>query len=793
MRGTRSPKRWLLGAAAALLLPAGLVGYSMLPSDAATAPAAGTTYQLAVKKSGMCIDLPAAAKANGTLLQQWGCSMDAPWQQFKVVAAGSHYQLVNVSSGKCIDVPAASSTSGQRLQQWSCGSGTNQQWRFVASGSGTHQIVSVSSGLCISDQAASTSAGAAIVQETCTGNSNKQWTFNPVTAPAGSVTAPAGSLVVAADGTGSFTSVQAAVDAVPASNPSRVTIAIKPGTYRGHVTVPANKPFVTFKGLGAKPEDVRIVNNESAAVNGVSGATTLVQGKDFAATNVTFANDYDEAAHGSAQALALNLSADRAVLTDVRVLADQDTLLVNNNVRAYFRNSYIEGTVDFIYGTGTAVFDACRIYEKRTTGGPITASAAPAAQKYGLLFYKSTVTGATNATTQLGRPWRQDAQVLYRESNLSATVKTTQPWTNMGTATWQKARFFEYRNTGAGAAGTANRPQLTDAQAADYTPQKYLAGTDGWNPVAATTATTATAAARTWSDKADGFASTGGGTTGGAGGTTVTVTSYQDLVKYATAATPYVIRVAGSITYPTFGYEIPVTSNKTLIGVGTKGELVHGGIVLKIGVHNVIIRNLTIRDAAMTSDDPGDKVYDYDGIQMDTADHIWIDHNRIERMNDGLIDSRKDTSYLTVSWNVLSGEHKAFGIGWTPNVTARMTLHHNWIHDNGIRNPSTDNVAYAHLYNNYMQNITGYGNYSRGATKMVLENSYFDNVKDPYYNDATAQLKQSGSIVINSTGKTTTSGSAFTPSAFYAYTLDRAADVPALVKKYAGPQPNIGT
>ncbi len=104
-----------------------------------------------------------------------------------------------------------------------------------------------------------------------------------------------------------------------------------------------------------------------------------------------------------------------------------------------------------------------------------------------------------------------------------------------------------------------------------------------------------------------------------------------------------------------------------------------------------------------------------------------------------------------------------------------------------------DNVALAHLYNNYMQNITSYGNLSRGSTKLVLENSYFDNVVNPYYNDTSAaQLKQSGSIVVNSSGKQQTNGSAFTPSSYYAYTLDAAADVPALLKKYTGPQATIG-
>jgi pectate lyase len=308
-----------------------------------------------------------------------------------------------------------------------------------------------------------------------------------------------------------------------------------------------------------------------------------------------------------------------------------------------------------------------------------------------------------------------------------------------------------------------------------------------------TTTAPPTTGGRTWSDTADGFASTGGGTTGGAAGATVTVSTYADLLKYATATEPYTIRLATKIVVPTFGYEIRVTSNKTLIGVGRSGEIAHGGIFLAAGVHNVVIRNLTIGDTEVASDDPDDKDFDYDGIQMDTADHVWIDHNLITKTNDGLIDSRKDTSYLTVSWNVLSDHNKAFGIGWTDNVTARMTIHHNWIKNTNQRNPSVDNVALAHLYNNYLQNVTSYGNLSRGSTKMVLENSYFDKVNNPWNIDDTSkgQLRQSGSIAVNCTGKQVTGGSAFTPSSFYSYTLDPAADVPSIVRTYSGPQANI--
>jgi pectate lyase len=297
---------------------------------------------------------------------------------------------------------------------------------------------------------------------------------------------------------------------------------------------------------------------------------------------------------------------------------------------------------------------------------------------------------------------------------------------------------------------------------------------------------------RAWPTTPDGFASTGGGTTGGAAGPTVTVTTYADLSRYATATTPYVIRVNGAITMTPYGSELRVTSNKTIVGVGTSGHIVNGGFFLGDGVNNVIIRNLTIRDTRMASDDPDDKEFDYDGIQLDNAHHVWIDHNTITRMNDGLIDSRKDTTYLTVSWNVLADNNKSFGIGWTTNVTSRMTIHHNWIRGTNQRNPSTDNVAYAHLYNNYLQNVTGYGNYSRGATRMVLENSYYDNVHDPYYRDDAAQLRQSGSVVVNSSGQQETGGSAFDPRSFYAYTLDPAANVPSLLRTYAGPQTDIG-
>ena len=475
---TRNTSSRLRGRGAALLTAAVLAAVAPAipdgPARAATTPAAGGTYTVTVATNGMCVDVPGASTSSGTLLQQWGCTAGATWQQFRLAPAGSGYNLVNVHSGLCIDVPGASTASGLQLQQWGCGNAQdNQVWTLTASGTGTYQIVSRATGLCMGDNG-STASGAAIVQQTCAANASQRWAFNPVS----------GTETVAADGSGDYTTVQAAIDAVPANNASRVVIDIKPGTYREIVTVPANKPYITLQGTGASPGDVVIVDNHYAGAYGTGGsATAFIDGHDFVASDLTISNDFDESTVTSGgQALAVNLSADRAIFSNVRLLGDQDTFYLANSARTYLVDSYVEGTVDFIFGGGIAVFDTCSIYEKRTTGGPITAASTPSTSTYGILFYRSTVTGAASNVTSLGRPWRPDAQVLYRESTLSATIATAQPWTDMSTNTWQAARFFEYRDTGAGAGVNANRPQLTDAQAADYTPQKYLAGTDGWNP-----------------------------------------------------------------------------------------------------------------------------------------------------------------------------------------------------------------------------------------------------------------------------------------------------------------------
>ncbi|SPF04777.1 Pectinesterase A precursor [Streptomyces sp. MA5143a] len=312
-------------------------------------------------------------------------------------------------------------------------------------------------------------------------------------------------LTVAKDGSGQFTSVQKAVDAVPANNPSRVVVSVKPGTYRELVKVPSNKPHVTIQGSGASRKDTVIVYNNASGTPKPGGgtygtggsATVAVEADDFQARNLTISNDFDEAAHQSLdghQAVALRTAADKVVLDGVIVTGDQDTLLLDTASkdrlgRVHVSNSYVIGNVDFIFGRATAVIDRSVITLKKrwngTSAGYITAPSTAAGRK-GILIANSTVNGdVSDRSFYLGRPWHAggdaslDPQTTVRDTTLSAAVKTT-PWTDMSGFSWKDDRFAEYRNKGPGAGGASgDRPHLTDAQAADQEIADWLAG---WTP-----------------------------------------------------------------------------------------------------------------------------------------------------------------------------------------------------------------------------------------------------------------------------------------------------------------------
>ena len=274
------------------------------------------------------------------------------------------------------------------------------------------------------------------------------------------------------------------------------------------------------------------------------------------------------------------------------------------------------------------------------------------------------------------------------------------------------------------------------------------------------------------------------GTTGGLGGEIINIRSLAALIEHASAPEPAILQIQGEIEGPP-GTLIHIASHKTLIGIDAHAEIVGPELNLN-KVENIIIRNLTIRDSYNEAD-PAGKQFDYDGIQVDASHHLWIDHCHLKRMGDGLIDLRKGSDCITVSWCVLSDHNKALGVGWTDNTTFRVTLHHNWIHHTTQRNPGFDN-GMGHLYNNYFETIRACGVHARGKARLVVENSVFRDIRNPLRRDPEAALVSRGNLIIECTGDHHQGGQAFDPKQFYTYELDDTEKVVERVKRFAGPQ-----
>ncbi|SDY10519.1 pectate lyase [Evansella caseinilytica] len=295
------------------------------------------------------------------------------------------------------------------------------------------------------------------------------------------------------------------------------------------------------------------------------------------------------------------------------------------------------------------------------------------------------------------------------------------------------------------------------------------------------------------------------GTTGGSGGTEVTVTNAADLEKYATASGKYIIKVSGSINLSPKGKYIEVSSNKTIVGLDASSEIKNGG--LKIIGSNVIVKNLTIRGTYVDGDWDG-KTNDYDGIMITgtNAHHIWIDHVTMRKHGDGLIDIVNGANYITISNSRFEQHNKTMLISGSDSDSNtskyKVTFHDNWFRGTTQRNPRV-RFGMVHLYNNYYSDMGQYGrdmgySTSKGygigvgnAAKIYSENNYFENVSYPTnFLDSTSNpgyIKDSGSYFVNSgTMSTRASGVTWNPSNYYSYTLRNASQVRSYVINNAG-------
>jgi len=287
---------------------------------------------------------------------------------------------------------------------------------------------------------------------------------------------------VAADGSGTYKTIQAAVDAAATGT----IIDIKAGTYTEYVHVPSSKKSLTFQGAGETSTIIQYgkyaaQKDSSGAEIGTFGtATVFIEADSFTATGVQFKNTAGDKGSTGGQALAIRLDGDKGIFKNSRFIGYQDTILANKG-RHYFSSCYIEGAVDFIFGAATLFCESCHLHV--TSKGYITAASTDQGTKYGFVFHKATIDGS--GSTFLGRPWRPYADVYYLYSSMTSVVNTA-GWDNWSNSSNEKtARYYEYGSTGAGAV-TSGRASwahtLTQAQADAITVSAVLGGSDGWSP-----------------------------------------------------------------------------------------------------------------------------------------------------------------------------------------------------------------------------------------------------------------------------------------------------------------------
>jgi pectinesterase len=288
--------------------------------------------------------------------------------------------------------------------------------------------------------------------------------------------------IVAADGTGHFTSIQKAIEQCKAFPSERIFIRLKPGTYREKVEVFSWNTNIAL--IGEDPATTIITFDDYSGkgnINTFTSWTFKVMGNDFIAVNITFENS----AGPVGQAVALHVEADRAVFRNCRFIGNQDTIYTGGeNSRQYFSDCYIEGTTDFIFGAATAVFENCRIHSKKHSY--ITAASTTRGKSFGYVFLTCNLTAAEGITrVYLGRPWRDFARTVYIRCQMGSHI-LPEGWHNWNKSEAEQTVFYaEYKSHGPGAVADKRvswSKQLNDKEAEQYTVANILKGSDNWVP-----------------------------------------------------------------------------------------------------------------------------------------------------------------------------------------------------------------------------------------------------------------------------------------------------------------------
>lgn len=331
--------------------------------------------------------------------------------------------------------------------------------------------------------------------------------------------------IVAKDGTGDFSTIQAAVNAAPANLSKPYLIFVKAGQYEEHVDIPASKPYLHFIGEGrnlVSIEDKKLEGGLGKIVpthpyelqpNGepfsvYDGATVVCQANNVYFEGINFVNTYGRDQNDGPQALALFANADRFILNKCGLISFQDTYLTAWNSQAYrqyVKNSWIEGAVDFIYGGGDIYFDQDTINIVRKDGGYIVAPSHTEESKWGYVFDHNVITSTivddpTQTTCYFGRPWTAQPKTVFLHTQCEISTYPGIWYDHMGGLPtiwavydmWDKngnpmstesisQYYVEDKTTKEKTYATAKN-SLTDDEAAAYTKKNILRGNDAWQP-----------------------------------------------------------------------------------------------------------------------------------------------------------------------------------------------------------------------------------------------------------------------------------------------------------------------
>ncbi len=312
--------------------------------------------------------------------------------------------------------------------------------------------------------------------------------------------APTVMKVVAKDGSGDYTTVQAAFDAVPDNYTGTYIIFVKNGTYKEKLQLAETKVNVLLEGESR--DSTILTYDDYAGKNnlGTSGSySTDIEASDFTAMNITFQNTVvNDGSQANQQAVALETNGDRESYYNCNIEGYQDTYYSrggHGTDRIYMKDCYISGSVDFIFGRDIVVFDSCEIHENRN-GGTLTAASTDAASMFGYVFLNCKITadsigfdGKPITDFDLGRPWQGAPRTVYINCYEPASLDPA------GWLTWNvtPALYAEYNCSGPGylpASRIASiSTQLTATEAANYTLQNIFAKSSNpnfaydWMPV----------------------------------------------------------------------------------------------------------------------------------------------------------------------------------------------------------------------------------------------------------------------------------------------------------------------